>query len=48
MFLKPNKVLVRSIFDFKKSNGFVVSNGENNENEKYIIEKIKPTANSRL
>jgi hypothetical protein len=46
VFLKPNRILLRSIFDLKKCQGFVVSSGENNENEKIIISKIKPAANS--
>ncbi|NRT13621.1 hypothetical protein [Flavobacterium sp. 14A] len=48
VFYKPNKILIRSVFDFEKSNGFVVSKGENNENEKFIFTKIKPAANSGL
>ena len=47
VFFKPDKtLLLRSIFDFKKSYGFVVSSGENNENEKYILQRIKPAANT--
>ena len=46
VFYKPNKILFRSVFDYKKSNGFVVSKGENNENETFICAKIKPAANT--
>jgi hypothetical protein len=45
VFLKLNKILLRSIFDLKKAHGFVVSSGENNENEQNILQKIKPAAN---
>ncbi|MBS7787659.1 hypothetical protein KIH23_10150 [Flavobacterium sp. CYK-55] len=41
VFLKLNKILYRSIFDLKKGNVFVISSGENNENEKRILEIIK-------
>ena len=46
VFFKPNKVLVRSIFDSGRGYDFVISSGENNENEKNILREIKPAANS--
>jgi hypothetical protein len=42
VFFKPNKVLLRSIFDYGKGYDFVISSGENNENEKNILREIKP------
>ena len=40
VFFKPKKILLRSLFDPKKSSGFVISSGENNSNEKSIINAI--------
>lgn len=40
VFLKPNKVLIRSIFDYERSYNFIISCGENNENEKNILREI--------
>lgn len=43
VFFKPNKVLLRSTFDYGKGHSFVISSGENNENEKNILKEIKPS-----
>jgi hypothetical protein len=40
VFYKSNRILVRSIFDFNKSNGFVLSKGENTQNETSVFLKI--------
>jgi hypothetical protein len=36
VFFKPSEILLRSIYDFDLSYSFVVSSGENIENENYI------------
>ena len=48
IFKKHNNILFKSIYDLNRSSSFVVSNGENNENEMYIMNIIKPTANTRF
>ena len=40
VFYKPNRILIRSVFDFNKSRGFVVSKGENSQNESAIFLKL--------
>jgi hypothetical protein len=40
VFFKPTEILFRSIHDFDRSYSFVVSSGENIENENYIRRRI--------
>lgn len=47
IFFKPTEILFRSIHDFDRCYNFVVSSGENIENENYIRRIIQPTPTTK-
>ena len=47
VFVKSGVLLIKSINDLSESFGFVIPNGENEENQKLIVKTIEPAANRR-